>query len=241
MADRDEARLGWVVENWTPPPRPAFEVLSGRWCRLEPLSAARHAADIHAVNRASDAIWDWLPYGPFDTEAAYADWVRSVEGRDDPMFFAVIEAGSGRAQGVLSLMRIDTGNGVIEVGHINFAPVLQRTPAATEAIFLLMARIFRLGYRRFEWKCNALNQPSRRAAERFGFSYEGVFRQAVVSKGRNRDTAWFAMIDADWPDLATAYGTWLAPENFDAAGRQVQSLSRLTRPVLSARDPMRQG
>lgn len=236
-SDNDEARLGWKVRNWAPPPRPEFGVITGQGCRLEPLSASAHAADLFAANRASDAIWDWLPYGPFGAEPDYADWVRSVEGRGDPMFFAVVDTASGRAQGVLSLMRIDTANGVIETGHINFAPVLQRTPAATEAIFLAMRRVFTLGYRRFEWKCNALNLPSRRAALRFGFSYEGLFRQAVVTKGRNRDTAWFAMIDAEWPELETAYETWLAPGNFDPAGRQVRRLSDLTRPLLKALDP----
>jgi RimJ/RimL family protein N-acetyltransferase len=238
MADLDPeaARLGRKLPGWQPPPHPDFAPMEGRLVRLEPL-AASHVGELHAANRADDAIWDWMSCGPFASEADYAAWVAAVAGRPDPMFFAVIDRASGRAQGVASWLRIDPANGVIEVGNIAFAPVLQRTPAATEAMFLMMARVFALGYRRYEWKCNALNLPSRRAAQRFGFSYEGIFRQAVVVKGRNRDTAWFAMIDSEWPRLRAAFETWLAPENFDAEGRQKRRLSALTAPVLVARDP----
>jgi len=153
------------------------------------------------------------------------------------MFYAVREKNSGRAQGVLSFLRIAPEAGSIEVGHINYAPILQRTPAATEAIFLLADWLFGAGYRRFEWKCDALNMPSRRAAQRFGFSYEGVFRQAAVVKGRNRDTAWFAMIDKEWPAMRSAYETWLAPSNFDANGKQRERLGDMTRLVRVSEDP----
>ncbi|MCR8726244.1 GNAT family N-acetyltransferase [Frigidibacter sp. ROC022] len=236
MDSEDDKRLGVRLQRWTPPPRPDWSVMQGRFCRVEPLTPA-HAADLHEANRIDDAIWDYMGYGPFGSEAEYAAWVESMAGKPDPMFFAVIDPASGRALGVASWLRIDPANGVIEVGHINFSPTLQRTPAATEAMALMMARVFGLGYRRYEWKCNALNLPSRRAAQRYGFSYEGVFRQAVVSKGRNRDTAWFAMIDAEWPRLKAAFDSWLAPGNFDAEGRQRQALSALTAPILVSRDP----
>lgn len=214
--------------------------MQGRFCRVVPLSTA-HVADLHAANSADAAIWDYMSYGPFETEAAYGAWVENVADRPDPMFFAVIDTVSGRALGVASWLRIDPANGVIEVGHINFSPALQRRPAATEAMALMMARVFALGYRRYEWKSNALNLPSRRAAQRLGFSYEGVFRQAMVVKGRNRDTAWFAMTDAEWPRVQAALAKWLAPGNFDAEGRQRQRLSALTAPLLAARDPVLPG
>jgi RimJ/RimL family protein N-acetyltransferase len=150
-----------------------------------------------------------------------------VEARQDsadPLFFAVVDAASGRAAGVASYLRIDPVNGVIEVGHLAFAPQLQRTRVATEAMYLMMKHAFSLGYRRYEWKCDALNAPSRRAAERLGFTFEGVFRQAIVYKGRSRDTAWFSVIDSEWPVLETAFLAWLDPDNFDADGRQRRSL-----------------
>ena len=190
-----------------------------------------------AANRVSDAIWDWLPYGPFDQLEAYRDWIAGVVGREDPVFYAIRDLESGRAAGVGSYLRIAPEAGSIEVGHLNFAPALQRTRAATEAMYLMMAWAYGAGYRRYEWKCNALNLGSRRAAERLGFSYEGVFRQAGVVKGRNRDTAWFASIDAEWPVLKAAFETWLDPANFDTGGVQRQRLSDLTAPVLVARDP----
>ncbi len=231
-------RFGESLPNWTPPRWPDVSILDGRYARLEALRAEAHAADLHRANEADDAIWDYLPYGPFHSAATYHKWVRSVtEGSKDPMFYAVREKTSGRAQGVLSFLRIAPEAGSIEVGHINYAPILQRTPAATEAIFLLADWLFGAGYRRFEWKCDALNMPSRRAAQRFGFSYEGVFRQAAVVKGRNRDTAWFAMIDKEWPAMRSAYETWLAPSNFDANGKQRERLGDMTRLVRVSEDP----
>lgn len=235
--DSDDQRLGRKVEGWTPPPWPEAAAMEGRWVRLEPLSAGRHAADLFVANKASDAIWDYLPYGPFGTEAEYRRWVESVENGRDPMFFALIDRATGKAQGVASWLRIAPEAGSIEVGHINLSPSLQKSPAATEAMALMMGRAFEMGYRRYEWKCNALNLGSRRAAERLGLSFEGVFRQATVVKGRNRDTAWFAATDGDWPGIRDAFEAWLAPENFDEGGRQRRRLSDLTRGVLVARDP----
>ncbi len=228
--------FGPVVEGWSPPPRPERVAMAGRYVRLEPLGAD-HVAELHAANAAADAIWDYLPYGRFGSEAAYGAWVASVAGGDDPLFFALRDLESGRAAGVASYLRIAPEAGSIEVGHINLAPAMQRTRAATEAMVLMMRWAFEAGYRRYEWKCDALNRPSRRAAARLGLSYEGVFRQAAVVKGRNRDTAWYAATDAEWPALRAAFETWLDPANFDAAGQQRQSLSALTAPVLVARDP----
>ena len=230
--------LGAPVPGWRPPARPARRAMVGRFVRLEPLSAA-HAPALHAAFAPAPAVWDYMPYGPFPDEAAYAGWAEAAAAQDDPMFFALIPASTGTAAGVASYLRIAPEAGSIEVGHIALSPALQRTPAATEAMFLMMQAAFEAGYRRYEWKCNALNRASRRAAERLGLSYEGVFRNHLVVKGRNRDTAWFAAIDAEWPALRSAFETWLSPENFDAAGQQVQPLSELTRGLLVARDPAR--
>ena len=234
----ESRRFGAPVPNWTPPPRPGGVAMEGRYARLEPLDSDVHAADLHRANATDDAIWDYMPYGPFHSAATYHKWVRSVtEGTGDPLFYALRDKASGRALGVLSFLRIDPGAGSIEVGHINFSPAVQGTRAATEAIYLLMSWVFETGYRRFEWKCDALNLPSRRAAQRFGFSYEGVFRQATVYKGRNRDTAWFAAIDTEWPALRSAYEAWLRPDNFDASGQQRERLSDMTRLVRVSQDP----
>ncbi|MDF0596192.1 GNAT family N-acetyltransferase [Psychromarinibacter halotolerans] len=223
--------------NWQPPRWPDQTSFDGRYVRLALLSRD-HAPSLHAANLADDAIWDWMPYGPFASESGYADWVDSVADGPDPRFHAIFDKEHGDWGGVASLMRIAPAAGSIEVGHINFAPRLQRTRAATEAMYLLMRWCFEAGYRRYEWKCNALNLGSRRAAQRLGFSYEGVFRQAAVVKGKNRDTAWFACIDKEWPALKAAFETWLSPDNFDADGRQRQSLSDLTAPVRVASDPL---
>ena len=222
-----------LPEGWTAPPRPVRAIMEGQRVRLEPLVVA-HAESLHAANLVDrdGRNWDYLPYGPFDTLSAYQDWVGSMTRDGDPMFYAVVRQDDGRAVCVASLMRINPAAGSIEVGHINFSPLLQRKPGATEAMYLMMKWAFEAGYRRYEWKCNALNEPSRKAALRLGLSYEGVFRQATISKGRNRDTAWYAAIDSEWPALRAAFETWLEPANFDAEGRQKQSLSALTRPVL---------
>lgn len=222
--------IGFPVENWQgcpPPPRTALE---GRTCRVEPLDPERHAAALHRANLEDreGRIWTYLPYGPFATLADYRAWMTASCLGDDPLFHAVVDKADGAASGVASYLRIDPPAGVIEVGHINFAPRLQGTTAATEAMYLMMRRVFdELAYRRYEWKCDALNAASRRAAERLGFRFEGVFRQATVYKGRNRDTAWFAIIDKDWPAVRDVFEAWLDPGNFDAAGRQREGLSAL--------------
>ena len=235
MTDRP---LGEPVPGWTPPPRPGPEAMEGRWARLERLDPARHAGEVHAANRASDAIWDYMPYGPFGSEAEWRGWAEGMAAREDPFFYAIRDRATGRAGGVASFLRITPEAGSIEVGHIALAPALQRTPVATDAMHLLMRWAFEAGYRRYEWKCNALNLPSRRAGQRLGLSFEGVFRQHMVVKGRNRDSAWFAATDRDWPRLGAAFEAWLAAENFDAEGRQRVALSSLTAPVLVARDPL---
>jgi RimJ/RimL family protein N-acetyltransferase len=229
--------LGFRVDGWTPPAAPPREAIDGRTCRLEPLDAAHHGSGLHSANLldTDHRNWTYLPYGPFQRLDDYLGWLRSVAGKDDPQFHAIVNRATGQAVGVASYLRIEPAAGSIEVGHINYSPLLQRTVAATEAMYLMMRRAFELGYRRYEWKCNALNAPSRAAAQRLGFSYEGVFRQARVDKGRNRDTAWYAAIDREWPALDSAFRRWLDPVNFDAQGRQRTSLSELTAPVLVAR------
>lgn len=230
---------GEIVENWTAPPHPGPGALVGEFVRLEPLNADKHAADLFRANGkdAGDVIWKYLPYGPFSSVSAYHHWVRDVTAVKDPYFYAIQDKATGHFGGIASLMRISPEVGSIEVGHINLAPELQRSKAATEAMYLLMQWVFEAGYRRYEWKCDASNMRSRRAAERFGFSYEGIFRQHVISKGRNRDTAWFACIDKEWPALKEAYGAWLRPENFDSAGRQIEALADLTALVRVSDDP----
>jgi RimJ/RimL family protein N-acetyltransferase len=224
------------LQSWTPPAVPGAMELEGRYVRLEPL-AEGHAAALHAANRADDGIWDYLAYGPFASEADYREWVASVAGRPDPRFFVLIDRKVGTPGGVASLMRIVPEHGGIEVGHICLAPAIQRTRAASEMVYLFADWAFRAGYRRFEWKCDARNARSRRAAQRFGFSFEGVFRQHMIIKGRNRDTAWFAMTDGDWACLRPAWQAWLDPSNFDAEGRQRRALGGLTGPCRVASDP----
>lgn len=234
----DDDRLGAQVPNWTPPSAPDNKLsLEGRFVRLEPLRADTHAALLYRAFDGHDAVWDYMPYGPFSSAAQYHRWVRDTEGQSDPFFLAIFDKDSGKWGGVASFLRIKPEAGAIEVGHIAMAPVLQRTRAATEALYLTMQWAFDAGYRRFEWKCNALNLASRRAAQRLGLSYEGVFRQATVIKGRNRDTAWFAAIDSEWPALNAAFDMWLAPANFDAQGQQIERLSDLTRLIRIASDP----
>lgn len=232
-----ERRFGEPVPDWTPPPMPGPAVLEGRWAQLERLDPERHGAEVQAAYGSPGMVWDYMPYGPFGTEADWRGWAEGMAGKDDPFFYAIRDLRTGRAAGAAAFLRIAPEAGSIEVGHIALAPGLQRTPAATEAMALMMGWAFGAGYRRYEWKCDALNRPSRRAAQRLGLSYEGVFRQAAVVKGRNRDTAWFAAIDREWPALRAAFEEWLDPANFDAEGRQRVALSALTAPVLTARDP----
>ncbi|MBE7494644.1 MAG: GNAT family N-acetyltransferase [Verrucomicrobiaceae bacterium] len=223
--------LGEIVANWREPPFPAREVMHGRFCRLEPLEAAKHARslfDSYALDPHGSG-WTYLPYGPFEVFEDFRVWLEQQSGTRDPLFFAIVDRASGEAVGLASYLRISPSCGSIEVGHLHFSPKLQRTPAATEAMYLMMRHAFELGYRRYEWKCDSLNEASRKAALRLGLSFEGIFRQATVRKGRNRDTAWYAAIDKDWPALRAAFERWLSPSNFDAQGRQRVSLSSLTR------------
>ena len=230
--------VGPILNNWREPPEPQPDLaLEGAHVRLEHLSAGDHAALLFGEIAGEDWLWDYMPVGPFNSAAQFHRFVQDSEDSRDPLFFAIRLRGEKRVVGFASFLRISPSSGSIEVGFIMMSPALQRTPAATEAMFLMMKWAFDAGYRRYEWKCDALNAPSRRAAQRYGFSYEGVFRQATVVKGRNRDTAWFAVIDQDWPALKEAFEVWLSPANFDAAGRQKESLSDLTRLVRVASDP----
>ncbi|WP_423368401.1 GNAT family N-acetyltransferase [Burkholderia sp. LMG 32019] len=231
--------IGHPVPDWSARPRPERIVLEGRYCRLEPLDAERHAADLYAAYaQAPDGSdWTYLAHGPYADESSYRDYARTAQASADPLHYTVIDLATGRAVGTLALMRIDPANGVIEVGSVTFSPLLKRTPISTEAQFLLMKYAFdTLGYRRYEWKCDDLNVPSRKAAARLGFRYEGTFRQAIIYRGRNRDTAWFSIIDGEWPDVRAAFDAWLAPENFDAQGGQRQSLTAIRHAQASARD-----
>jgi RimJ/RimL family protein N-acetyltransferase len=225
--------IGFPLPHWRPPAQPPRQAMVGRLCRLEPLDPGQHAAGLFAANAADvdGRSWTYLAYGPFATLEAYRDWMTAQCLGGDPLFFAIVD-GRGQPGGVASYLRIAPAAGSIEVGHIHYAPLLQRTAAATEAMYLMMKTAFGLGYRRYEWKCDALNAPSRAAAQRLGLSYEGTFRQAAVYKERNRDTAWYAAVDGEWPALRGAFETWLDPGNFDAGGRQRRRLTELTRPIL---------
>jgi len=199
----------------------------GRFCRLEAVDPQHHAAALFAANAldAEGRMWTYLPYGPFATLADYRSWMEGACMGNDPLFFTIMDCAGNKPLGLASYLRIDPRSGSIEVGHLAYSPLLQRTAAATEAMYLMMSRAFELGYRRYEWKCDALNAPSRSAAQRLGFTFEGIFRQATVVKGRSRDTAWFAIIDQDWPAIREAFIRWLSPANFDAAGRQRSPLA----------------
>ncbi len=215
------------LTHWKPRALPGAVTLSGRTVTLEPLSAAKHAADIWRSVNGHDEVWTWLGDGPYSNEAQLEEAIAAKEFGTSARFFALVPAATGQAVGYASLMRIDAANGVIEVGNVLFSPVLQRTPAATEAMYLMARYVFEdLGYRRYEWKCNALNLPSRSAAIRLGFTYEGTFRQHMVIKEQNRDTAWYSMLDSEWPARKQAFENWLSPENFDAQGQQRNALAR---------------
>ncbi len=227
------------LSGWTTRERPPREPIEGRFVRVEPFEIDRHASDLFEAYRldTQGALWDYLPYGPFADLGSYEAHVRKVMASDDPFFHAIIDLATGKSVGVASLMRIVPEYGVIEVGHICYSPLLQRTPGATEAQYLLARRVFdELGYRRYEWKCDNANAPSRRAAERLGFSFEGIFRKHLVVKGKNRDTAWFSITDDEWPRVRQAYETWLDPVNFDTEGNQRVGLADLNPAALSAGD-----
>jgi len=219
--------VGLPCPGWQPPPVPPRRPLEGRFCIVEPLDANRHGDQLYeAIAEDTDgATWTYMFYGPFQSREEYLAWVRTQSESGDPLFFAIVDRVRGRALGVASYMRINPEAGSIEVGNIHYSPALQRTPVATEAMYLMMKQAFDLGYRRYEWKCDAVNAKSRAAAERLGFTFEGVHRQARVYKGRNRDTAWYSVIDTEWPRLERAFVEWLDPANFDEQGRQRRRLA----------------
>ena len=222
--------VGRTLDGWTAPPPPSRGSLVGRHCRVEALDPTRHSGDLYEATEADTEgrIWTYLNYGPFGSPAELRSWAEAAADSEDPLFFTIVDEADGRAAGVASYLRIAPAVGSIEVGSICYPPRLQRTTAATEAMVLMMRNAFELGYRRYEWKCDALNAPSIAAAERLGFTFEGVFRQATIFRGRNRDTAWFAVVDRDWKQLESCYERWLAPGNFDATGAQREALSALT-------------
>lgn len=226
--------VGPAVPGWQPPSRPSRGVLEGRFCRIEPLDVARHARALHEANSldAGGRMWTYLFSGPFAGFEDYRAWLEPRQASEDPLHFAFVDKGRGQAVGTGAYLRIDCANGVLEVGHLAYSPLLQRSPVATEAMYLMMRHAFELGYRRYEWKCDSLNAASRRAAERLGFTFEGIFRQAVVYKGRSRDTAWYSVIDREWPALDAAFRSWLDPANFGPDGGQRRSLAaiRAARP-----------
>ncbi|WP_433966606.1 GNAT family N-acetyltransferase [Tunturiibacter gelidiferens] len=229
------SELNLNLENWKPARLPEPVVLDGQWVRLEPLTASQHGHSIWLAVDGHDSIWAWLGDCPYAREEDLLRALRAKEMDIAARFFAILpkqpSGAAGSAAGYASLMRIDAPNGVIEVGNIMFSPQLQRTRAATEVIYLMARYIFEeLGYRRYEWKCNALNLPSRRAAERFGFTFEGIFRQHMVIKGRSRDSAWYSMLDSEWPDRKRTFERWLDPANFDTEGHQIRSLTSLANP-----------
>jgi RimJ/RimL family protein N-acetyltransferase len=213
-----------------PAPRPVRRTLAGRFVRLVPLDPAIHGDSLWTQSHGSDKdrIWQYLFEAPFPDRVAFQDHLERKAASEDPLFFAVVDQASGAALGYQTLMRIDTAHRVIEVGNVMYGTDLQRTPGATEAQYLFARHVFDdLGYRRYEWKCNALNAPSQSAAKRLGFSFEGIFRQHMIVRGRNRDTAWYSMLDHEWPLLKAGFEAWLVPGNFDAKGRQRASLATL--------------
>ncbi|RPE04458.1 N-acetyltransferase [Candidatus Pantoea deserta] len=222
--------IGEPLPDWQPRALPQPDVLEGRYCRLEPLSVAQHGEALFAAWALAEDGRDWtyLFAGPFHSKAEFMAYAQQMENSRDPLHFAVIDRESGRALGTLALMRIEPKHGVMEVGHVTFSPLLKQTRMATEAHFLLMRYAFdQLGYRRYEWKCDSLNAPSRRAAARLGFQYEGEFRQAIVYRGRTRDTSWFSIIDSEWPQVKQGFERWLAADNFSADGQQKHKLEAL--------------
>jgi RimJ/RimL family protein N-acetyltransferase len=220
--------------SWAPARPPARSAIDGDLVRLEVLDPERHAVSLFTSSHVPGAedLWQHLPYGPFADQAEFTAWLEQRAASIDPLFYAVVDWESMRALGMASFLRIKPDHGVIEIGHIWFTPELQRTRKATEAIYLLAKTAFDdLGYRRLEWKCDSLNVPSRRAADRFGFTFEGTFRQHMIVKGRNRDTAWFSMTDGEWPSRKAAFEAWLSPDNFDENGRQRRPLAELRNSV----------
>lgn len=220
--------IGLPVDNWSARQQPSREPMQGRFCRLVATDVTAHAAGLYQAfaRDTEQGNWTYLPYGPFTEQAAFSDWLGQASATADPLFHTVLDS-DDKPVGLATYLRIEPVPGVIEVGHIHFSPLMQRTPVATETMYLMMQRVFdELAYRRYEWKCDALNGPSRAAAERLGFVYEGTFRQATMYKGRNRDTAWFSITDQEWPQLKAMFQSWLSPQNFDQQGAQLRSLKK---------------
>ncbi len=220
--------IGHTIDNWQACKHPPRSAMIGDYCKLESIDIEYHATDLYQAYITQGGLqnWTYLAYGPFNDFEAFSQWIALTCLSDDPLFYAVIDSQTQKAVGLASYLRIEPAPGVVEVGHIHFSPLLQKKPAATEVMYLMMRRVFdELGYRRYEWKCDALNPGSRQAAMRLGFTFEGVFRQATMYKGRNRDTAWYSVIDKEWPAIKAAFESWLDPINFDAKGQQFESLA----------------
>ncbi len=222
--------VGYSLNDWKVCPLPPRTMVSGNWCKVEALNPEKHAEELFEafIKNNNDSNWTYLQYGPFDSIEKFQQWMKTTCTGDDPVFYVIIDAKTGKAIGLSSYLRIQPSVGVIEVGHIHFSPQLRKTTLATEAMFLMMRRAFdELGYRRYEWKCDTLNAASRKAADRLGFTFEGIFRQALVYKGRNRDTAWYSVIDRNWPLLKKSFEAWLSPENINSQGIQQKSLAEI--------------
>ena len=216
--------IGPLVHGWTPPAFPAPLKMQRSYCTVEPFDPDAHGSALFDALSEIQSDWIYLPYGPFTDLASFQDWIQTTCLGDDPQFYTLLENETGNPGGVASYLRITPKSSTIEVGHIHLGPALKRSRAATEAMYLMMDYAFSLGYRRYEWKCNALNQSSRNAALRLGFTFEGIWRQATVSKGRNRDTSWYSIVDADWPRIRKGFKRWLDASNFDSSGRQLRRL-----------------
>jgi RimJ/RimL family protein N-acetyltransferase len=222
--------LGHLVENWIPCQKPAKTILQGRYCILEPIEIDKHAIKLFNALSIDNqgASWTYLPYGPFDTRNDFKDWLAKTMSDNDALLYAILDVKTQEPIGISGYLRMNPEHGVIEIGHLHFSALLKQTSLATEAIYLMLRLAFdKYGYRRCEWKCNDLNEPSRRAAERFGFTFEGIFRQNYVFKNRNRDTAWFSVIDSEWPILKEKFEKWLNPDNFEANGKQILKLAQI--------------
>jgi RimJ/RimL family protein N-acetyltransferase len=222
--------IGESVSDWPLAQFPPYTAFEGSLCRIEPIAVQKHAIDLfeaYAID-VDDRMWTYMTYGPFSSIESVERWLEQASQKTDPQFYVLVEKKTNKAVGLASYMRIKPEHGAIEVGGISFSPHLQRTALATEIMYLMMKRAFEdLGYRRYEWKCDALNLASCKAAERFGFSYDGTFKKHIIYQGRNRDTAWYSILDDEWPQLKKAYLQWLAPENLDEKGQQLEKLADL--------------
>jgi RimJ/RimL family protein N-acetyltransferase len=223
--------IGFPIENWHSREKPSQQIMMGKYCRLELLDIEKHTEQLfYALSLENDgSSWTYLPYGPFETCQDFCTWLEMTSTLDDTVLYTICDNKTGSPIGIAGYLRINPEQGSIEVGHLHFSKLLQKTPAATEAMYLMMQYAFEeLHYRRYEWKCDSFNQPSRNAAERFGFKFEGIFRQSNVFKNRNRDTVWFSIIDSEWLDIKSRFCKWLSPENFDSRGNQIASLRNIS-------------